>query len=160
MRTCENQKLDELIYELKRCRTMSDYHSLFESNLLKSVNFNQLLIFSNEKYTRTLLFENDLYELILICWGKGQKSAIHDHAKSQCVMVCVSGLLKENVYHFRSTGIFWESEKILPPFHVTKINNDVGLHEIINLKDSGSVSLHLYSPKISSCTVYESVNAK
>ena len=155
-----NQKLDALIYELKECQTVPDFQSLFESDLIKSVDFSELLLFSDEKYTRTLIYENDMFELILICWGKGQKSLIHDHAKSQCVMVCVSGLLLENLYSHTSTGHYLKSEKRLKPFYAVNINNNIGLHEIININDSWSASLHLYSPKIASCNVYESINDK
>lgn len=47
---------------------------------------------SNETYTRTLLDSgNDHYNLMLLCWGPGQKSPIHNHPNSHCFMKTLKG---------------------------------------------------------------------
>jgi hypothetical protein len=35
--------------------------------------------FSPEHYTRNLIFKNDVFECLAMCWEIGQSSAIHDH---------------------------------------------------------------------------------
>jgi cysteine dioxygenase len=38
---------------------------------------------------------NGKFDLILLCWGKGQGSPIHDHANSECFMKILEGTLTE-----------------------------------------------------------------
>ena len=40
--------------------------------------------FSKEAYRRNLVREGEWYHLLVICWGSGQRSPIHNHAESTC----------------------------------------------------------------------------
>jgi cysteine dioxygenase len=51
-------------------------------------DWRQLACFNAEHYVRHLVEENENFEMILICWGKGQRSRVHNHANS----VSYSGL--------------------------------------------------------------------
>lgn len=52
------------------------------------------LIFS--RYTRNLVDKgNDRYNLMILCWGEGHGSAIHDHANAHCFMKMLQGSLEE-----------------------------------------------------------------
>lgn len=54
---------------------------------------------SNKTYTRTLLDSgNDHYNLMLLCWGPGQKSPIHNHPNSHCFMKTLKGDVYEELY--------------------------------------------------------------
>lgn len=41
---------------------------------------------------------NGKYNLMLLCWGEGQASGIHDHANSHCFMKMLKGSLEEIRY--------------------------------------------------------------
>jgi Cysteine dioxygenase type I len=44
-------------------------------------------LFSASRYTRNLVDEgNGKFNLIVLCWGEGHGSAIHDHADAHCFM--------------------------------------------------------------------------
>lgn len=48
------------------------------------------------RYTRNLVDEgNGKYNLMLLCWGEGHGSAIHDHANAHCFMKMLQGELEE-----------------------------------------------------------------
>src|SRR6202008_912986 len=57
------------------------------------------LFFSKGNYTRNLIFRNDLFECMAICWEVGQASRIHNHRDQNCWMSAPIGRLK--VQNFR-----------------------------------------------------------
>ncbi|CAK1549052.1 unnamed protein product [Leptosia nina] len=51
------------------------------------------------RYTRNLVDEgNGAFNIMILCWGPGHASAIHDHADSHCFMKLLSGSLEEVRY--------------------------------------------------------------
>jgi len=41
---------------------------------------------------------NENYNLIVLCWGEGHGSSIHDHAGSHCFMKVLAGSLQETQF--------------------------------------------------------------
>lgn len=55
------------------------------------------------RYTRNLVDAgNGKFNLMLICWGEGHGSAIHDHADAHCFMKMLKGELSEIRYAWPS----------------------------------------------------------
>src|SRR3989475_11657745 len=57
------------------------------------------LFFSKGNYTRNLIFKNDLFECMGICWEVGQASRIHNHRGQNCWKATPVGRLR--VQNFR-----------------------------------------------------------
>lgn len=52
--------------------------------------------FSKFRYTRNLVDKgNGKFNLMVLCWGEGHGSSIHDHPQSDCVMKILAGQLNE-----------------------------------------------------------------
>lgn len=49
------------------------------------------MAFNEHHYVRHLIEENENFELILICWGRGQQSRVHNHANSVSCAGCFFG---------------------------------------------------------------------
>jgi len=162
---------------------MSDPDNGFEDseplqNLLQSLKFDSSdwqkhFFFSDEHYTRNLVATKDFtFDLLILCWQPGQKSAIHDHRESGCWMRMLQGELTETRYKVLKTPKKFGScdsgeELSLPEEHlvisseesyrspsVFYINNDLGLHRVENSGKEPAISLHLYSPPITDCEVW------
>ena len=56
------------------------------------------LFFSPTTYTRNLVFKNELFEVLALCWEVGQVSRIHDHHDQQYWMAVTTGRLKNQNY--------------------------------------------------------------
>ena len=57
------------------------------------------------RYTRNLVDEgNGKFNLMLLCWGEGHSSAVHDHADSHCFMKMLDGKLNEIRFAWPSSG--------------------------------------------------------
>ena len=59
-------------------------------------------MWDRQHYTRNLIDQTPLYELMAICWEVGQASSVHNHRDQNCWMaVPVGRLLVENYQRFR-----------------------------------------------------------
>lgn len=121
------------------------------------------LFFSNACYTRNLIFKNNLFEMMTLCWEKGQVTPIHDHANQNCWMAMPQGKLR--VINFRAAES--DKEKNLCRVEQTEqldieqscaaeVDPADPIHQIWNLPefDERAVSLHIYSRPFTSCQVY------
>ncbi|XP_014218157.1 cysteine dioxygenase type 1 [Copidosoma floridanum] len=123
--------------------------------------------FDRYRYTRNLVDEgNGRFNLIVLCWGEGHGSAIHDHADAHCVMKILQGELCETKYQWPKKYVDDQGNecteelkeidrRIYSLNEVTYINDSIGLHRVENLSTvNTAVSLHLYSPPFSMCSVF------
>ncbi|KAH8300193.1 hypothetical protein KR044_011323 [Drosophila immigrans] len=165
-------------------------HREFESNYVNIEMVNHLMLsyksnpkewrkyakFDRYTYTRNLVDAgNGKFNLLILCWGEGHSSSVHDHADSHCFMKMLKGDLREKRYQYpnRPNNI----ERVQPQDHdaeidenqlveigetpiplndVAYINDNLGLHRVENPSHADtSVSLHLYCPPFDSCSVFQ-----
>ena len=121
------------------------------------------LFFSRNHYTRNLIFKNDLFELIAICWDVGQVSQIHNHYNQNCWMAIPTGRLR--VQNFRvldQNAATWycrleptnafDIHQLMP----AEVDPEEPVHQVLNLPEFNqrAVSLHIYSRPFDRCLVY------
>ena len=106
-------------------------------------------------YARNLLGASELFELILLCWGPGQVSPIHNHEGQRCWMTTLEGVIEETHYTLPESGApVAGAKKIYEPGGVAFITDDIALHRIRPQNGAGGISLHLYSKPIRACRLY------
>ncbi|XP_065883820.1 cysteine dioxygenase type 1-like [Dysidea avara] len=122
----------------------------------------QYAMFDPHRYTRNLVDRgNGRFNLIVLCWGEGHGSSIHDHANSHCFMKMLQGSLKETQYHWPNNNKrnIPLDEKFATHHNiddVTYINDSIGLHRVENSSHTeGAISLHLYSPPFQMCQTFD-----
>ena len=123
--------------------------------------------FSPATYTRNLIFKNDLFEIIAICWEAGQISRIHNHRDQQCFMAMAMGRLENQNYKVtdkdpeKGTCKLEYSERsiIFPTSHV-EVDPVEPVHHVGNLEEFSerAISIHMYSRPFMSCEVYSFEN--
>ncbi|XP_030386939.1 cysteine dioxygenase type 1 [Scaptodrosophila lebanonensis] len=169
-------------------------HREFETNYVNMEMVNHLMLsyksnpkewrkyakFDRYTYTRNLVDEgNGKFNLLILCWGEGHSSSVHDHADSHCFMKMLKGDLREKRYEYpnrqKSTGngdqqqqhehgseiddreLVEIGETPIAVNDVAYINDNLGLHRVENPSHSEtSVSLHLYCPPFDTCSVFQS----
>ncbi|XP_040199728.1 cysteine dioxygenase type 1 [Rana temporaria] len=130
----------------------------YESNPLEWMKFAK---FDPYRYTRNLVDEgNGKFNLMILCWGEGHGSSIHDHTNSHCFLKILQGNLKETLYEWpqkKSNGAMVKtSEAVLKLNQCAYINDSMGLHRVENPSHTESaVSLHLYSPPFNHCQTFD-----
>ena len=143
--------------------TVQDY---ILHHAIRPESLEKYLFFSKGSYTRNLIFKNDMFECMAICWEVGQFSRIHNHRDQNCWMSAPIGRLK--VQNFRvqdrhSDGEHCGTCKLaatdiyeMDATHPAYVNPLEPVHQVLNLPEFNqrAVSIHVYSKPFDMCEVY------
>lgn len=143
-----------------RIGTVYEY---LKSHPVDEGSLEKYLFFSKNHYTRNLIFKNNLFELIAICWETGQVSQIHNHHNQNCWMAIPVGRLR--VQNFRvldqnEAGGYCRLEPTsaldIHKLEPAEVDPAEPVHQVLNLAEFGlrAVSLHIYSRPFDRCLVY------
>jgi predicted metal-dependent enzyme (double-stranded beta helix superfamily) len=118
-----------------------------------------------ERYARRLLHRNDVlgYTAVVMTWGPGQRTPLHDHAGIWCVEGVVEGRMDVTQYdlveesqhacRFEAKGCVHAAVGsagcLIPPFEY---------HVLANALDEPSITLHVYGGEMTTCHVFEPVD--
>lgn len=124
--------------------------------------------FLDRSYTRNLVFKNDLFEVLLLCWDRGQITPVHNHRGQLGWMMIHQGAL--SVVNYRRVACSGECTKERR-WSMMMVDRVLGastgalchvqdgeqVHQIRNdaLGSEPAISLHIYSRPITSCVVYD-----
>jgi cysteine dioxygenase len=120
--------------------------------------------FSKGSYTRNLIFKNDVFECMTVCWEVGQHSRVHNHRDQNCWMSVPVGRLRVQNYRVEQRDPGRGTCKIVPTdasemdaTHPSYVNPFEPVHEVINVPEFNqrAVSIHVYSKPFDSCEVYQ-----
>jgi cysteine dioxygenase len=113
------------------------------------------------RYTRNLLFRNERFELLALCWDRGSGSPIHDHGRSRCFMAVARGELNAEDYAIVEGGgepgpavVERVSERMLGIGDLDIRNPVRDVHRITATRER-SVSLHVYAKPLDRCLVFD-----
>lgn len=140
---------------------VEEVQTIMESYESNPLDWRQFAKFDQYRYTRNLVDEgNGKFNLMILCWGEGHGSSIHDHADSHCFMKMLEGNLKETLFEWPDEKMKGEmskkSERILKNNQCAYISDSIGLHRVENSSHTEpAVSLHLYSPPFDSCQTFD-----
>jgi cysteine dioxygenase len=116
---------------------------------------------SPDFYTRNLVYKDERFEMMAICWEPGQMSRVHNHADQRCWMTVPRGRLKGQNFaidefdaekghcKLRETDSFELSDCL-----TAKVELEEPIHQILNLGDERAVSIHIYSKPFNRCISY------
>lgn len=127
-------------------------------------------------YTRNLIYRDELFEVMTICWSPGQKTAIHTHNGQLGWMTVAQG--EVTTHEFRHTScntpenqnvvnidcLGGATELQLDRVGTVRCSEGSGMvtvdklqtiHQIENAGTTGCVSLHVYSKPFDSCIAFD-----
>jgi cysteine dioxygenase len=131
--------------------------------------------FDDKFYTRNLIYRDDLFEVMAICWQPGQKTAVHTHNGQLCWMLTQRGAIEVVDYKWMGcdhpefqnvVGLdclagsdHTKVERIReveataggPVVTADKLQT---IHQLFNLSEP-TVSIHIYSRPIDSCVAFD-----
>ncbi|XP_060872926.1 cysteine dioxygenase type 1 isoform X2 [Metopolophium dirhodum] len=170
-------RLTDLIGELHRVfaedRVNVEYvQYLMESYRSDPAEWLKYAKFNKFRYTRNLVDAgNGKFNLMVLCWGEGDGSSIHNHPESDCIMKMLAGQLTEVRFAWPEKSAVDgddvdEDDQQLQPMceigrtlletdGVCHINDAMGLHRVENASHTDkAVSLHLYCPPFEECSTF------
>ena len=149
------QSLNDLITVLSEGERTT-YNHIIRSIKFKENAFDAYSSWSNECYTRNCIVDNEEFELILICWCEGHKTAIHDHGGEECWVKVIEGEFKETIYKQNEEGeLTIVKNTVSKQNEVTYMKDFMGFHKLENASNKRSMSLHLYAKPIRKCNVFD-----
>ncbi len=136
------------------------------------------VLWNRERYARNLVYRDDFFEVLALCWLPGQRTPIHSHDGQLGWVTVVQGELVCRNYRFvrsqmlKKTSLanrngasagrpvdveLLNSASCQADGNVAVVDRRQTTHQIENLEKSfcGSVSLHLYSKPIDSCVQFD-----
>lgn len=114
-------------------------------------------------YTRNLIYKDDRFEMMAICWDKGQVSRVHNHWEQKCWMTVPVGKLRgqnfgvEEIDEASGHCKLFETDRFdLSDCLAAKVELEEPIHQILNLAefDERAVSVHIYSKPYDRCLSY------
>lgn len=164
MKTVKINNLIEGLREIPDAEFKCDniYHFLAK-NPVDVETIQKYIHWSDKFYTRNLIYKDARFELMAICWERGQVSKIHNHAEQMCWMTVPIGKLRgqnfravefdeaKNHCKLEETDNFCLSDCL-----AAKVELEQPIHQILNLPEyeERAVSLHIYSKPYDKCLTY------
>ncbi|XP_005992119.1 cysteine dioxygenase type 1 [Latimeria chalumnae] len=160
------QSLEDLVQTLYQIFVsdkvnVEEVQTLMESYQSNPQEWVKYAKFDQYRYTRNLVSEgNGKFNLLILCWGEGHGSSIHDHTDSHCFLKILQGNLTETLFEWpgrkMNSEMMKKSERVMTENQCTYINDSIGLHRVENTSHTEpAVSLHLYSPPFDTCYAFD-----
>jgi cysteine dioxygenase len=143
--------------------TCDNVYRYLAENPVEVETITQYFYWSKNFYTRNLIYKDARFELMAICWEKGQVSRVHNHSEQKCWMMVPVGRLRGQNFRVldidESTGFckLEETDQFdLSDCLAAKVELEEPIHQVLNLPefDERAVSLHIYSKPYDRCLSY------
>jgi len=143
--------------------TCDNVYQFLAKNPIDVDTISRYFFWSKNFYTRNLIYKDERFELMALCWDKGQMSRIHNHADQMCWMTVPVGKLRGQnfkVLEIDEAKGFCKLEETeqfdLSGCLAAKVELEEPIHQILNLPkfDERAVSLHIYSKPFDKCLSY------
>lgn len=118
---------------------------------LGDIKVDELVEYSDDGYTRKVLYVDENIEVILIGWDIGQSSTIHDHPSNGCIYRILGGEMVEYRYNSKLNV---ESTTKLKKGDIGNMMDNRYYHKMSNESDVRASSLHIYSPPNYKMNIY------
>lgn len=101
-------------------------------------------------YVRTLLYRDEHVEMLALTWKPGQRSPVHDHGQSTCIVRVVEGVAREHLYEPRRAGTV-KRRHLSRDLRAGIVARSPGemTHSLGNDGEETLVTLHVYAPPLS-----------
>jgi NitT/TauT family transport system ATP-binding protein len=154
---------EHLIDDLKRFAaggfSATEVRQYLAQTLMDRAALEPYLNYCDQHYTRNLVHKDQDFELLVICWGRGQKAPIHGHEGELCFARVECGKLRFSNYSMVSE----DPIRLQPTGEpmdggVGFLDGPADLHAVANPDEfeENAASLHIYSKPYAECDIYDS----
>ncbi|MFT6167720.1 MAG: cysteine dioxygenase [Vicingaceae bacterium] len=152
--------VDKLKEVLEQKVPKDSYLEIMQSIDIPIREFEKYYSWKKDGYSRNCLIKTNDFELLLICYEKGQETPIHDFDSNQAWIHTLQGSLIEERFRVSENGNKLEqlSSMTISPNDYSFMSK-VGIHRYKNVYEARTVSLNLYCKPIEHWTEYDN-NAK
>jgi predicted metal-dependent enzyme (double-stranded beta helix superfamily) len=154
---------EHLIDDLKRFAAggfpATEVRRYLAETLIDPAALESHLNYCDDHYTRNLVHKDRDFEILVICWGRGQKAPIHGHEGELCFARVERGKLR-----FSNYAMVSENPVRLAPTGdpvdggIGFLDGPADIHAVENPREFGenAASLHIYSKPYAECDIFDS----
>lgn len=144
--------------------TLDNVQDYIVQHALRPESIDKYLFFSKGNYTRNLIFKNEVFECMAICWEVGQASRVHNHRDQNCWMSAPIGRLRVQNFRVDDRDETHGTCHLVPTdvydmdaAHPVHVNPLEPVHQVLNLAEFNqrAVSIHVYSKPFDICEIYQ-----
>jgi cysteine dioxygenase len=113
-------------------------------------------VFHDHHYVRNLIHRVAHVEIFCMCWRSGQRSPIHDHNQSNCVVQVLQGIMTNIDFKLLPSGYIRPVGSDEYSAGAIEARSDADIHQVANLQPFARdlVTLHVYSPPLARMNVF------
>ncbi len=132
--------------------------------------------FRPDLYTRNLIYKDDVFEVMALCWSPGQRTPIHTHNGQLGWMSVEQGALAVINYKWLGCNASGnqnvagmdclagateldldrrEVQECFPDGPVNVVNKEQTIHQVVLQGKEPAISVHVYSRPIDSCVAFD-----
>jgi cysteine dioxygenase len=143
--------------------TCDNVYDFLSQNPIEVDSIAPFFFWSTNHYTRNLIYKDDRFEMMAICWESGQVSQVHNHSDQKCWMTVPVGRLRGQNFAVTESDDSRRFCKLVETdsFELSncltaKVELEAPIHQILNLPEYNerAVSIHIYSRPYDSCLAY------
>lgn len=139
---------------------------LAEGLVIDSALLAPYIQFQESGYCRNVLYRDEKFEAICLCWEPGQGTMIHSHGRSFGVVCVYEGALTVDQFKRLDDGTVEGHAELAPvarlkvPAGGITLDRVGGIHRIFNRPDASrrAVSLHFYAGPLDTMESFEPAN--
>jgi predicted metal-dependent enzyme (double-stranded beta helix superfamily) len=113
-------------------------------------------------YTRTCVYNDERFELLLLNWHPGALSSVHDHGGQHCWFVVLAGNLRVDDFTRIDAGdvaghalVEARDSRTLLPGDLDLRSGDFDIHRVAHAGEGCAVTLHVYAQPLHTFNVYD-----
>lgn len=146
----------ELVRELLRCQDPVVYGDVLARYAFPTADLAPYLRWDPKHYTRTCVVRNSNFELLVICYGPGQRTSIHDYdSETAWVRTVMGEVVEERFQSEGDGGIRLRQASRLSTGEVVALERGNSIHRFSNAGMARAITLNLYAPPMNQWRVYD-----
>jgi predicted metal-dependent enzyme (double-stranded beta helix superfamily) len=136
-----------------------DMIALMDRYRIRREELERYVVWDDNHYTRHLVYRDERFQVILLGWGVGQVTPVHDHAGQCCWMRIEAGRLQMMDYKWKEGAgppSLLNEETVGGKGADLHLDRCASVHRIANRESWGerAISLHVYSRPFTECGTY------
>jgi cysteine dioxygenase len=165
--------LDQLIERLKGCVELEDLGGLLSRTSVDLQSCGPYIHFHPDHYARHVAYRDDRMEVVVVCWGAGQVSGVHDHGGAMGWTVMLQGTLTSWAYEALRPGtpapadaatvftladgrqLVERAPSRCAVGECAEFDAPNAIHRVGNVDPDPAISLNVYSPPIMQYTLFD-----
>ena len=130
-------------------------YELLNNSYLKATEIADYINYDNDKYTRHLIYKDEDFEILIMCWRPGHKAPIHGHEGEKCFMRVEKGSLLFTNYNLISTSPLDLQKIDSIKGEVGYLDGPADIHSVENIYNENSITFHIYSKPYKECDIFD-----